>query len=73
MSRSADTMVDDHELVPPEDADQARREALLRRLVPPMPDDRLWGWLGTLFVGAVAAVLRLVDLGRPNRLVFDET
>lgn len=35
--------------------------------------DRLWGWLGTGIVAAVAAVLRLWDLGRPGTLVFDET
>ena len=73
MSRSAETMVQDPGLPPAEDPEQARREALRERLVRPMPGDRLWGWLGTLFVGAVAAVLRLVELGRPNRLVFDET
>ncbi len=38
-----------------------------------MPDDGVWGWLGPLLVGAVAAVLRLVELGRPNRIIFDET
>ena len=38
-----------------------------------MPEDGRWGWLGPLFVGAVAAVLRLVDLGRPAKFVFDET
>src|SRR5690606_41369991 len=35
--------------------------------------DRLWGWLGVAVVAAVAAVLRLWDLGRPGTLVFDET
>ncbi|MGH8823823.1 MAG: dolichyl-phosphate-mannose--protein mannosyltransferase [Jiangellaceae bacterium] len=43
------------------------------RLVRPMPQDGWWGWLGPLFAGAVAAVLRLVDLGRPHKFVFDET
>lgn len=43
------------------------------RLNRPMPDDHLWGWLGPLFVGVVAGVLRLIDLGRPRRLIFDET
>jgi dolichyl-phosphate-mannose-protein mannosyltransferase len=43
------------------------------RLVRPMPQDGTWGWLGPLFVGAVAAVLRLVDLGRPGKFIFDET
>ena len=32
------------------------------RLVPPMPTDRLWGWLGPLLVTAVAGVLRFWDL-----------
>ncbi len=59
---------------PPDTSREAARVAALReRLVRPMPPDRLIGWLGTLFVGAVAAALRLVDLGRPHRLVFDET
>jgi dolichyl-phosphate-mannose-protein mannosyltransferase len=35
--------------------------------------DRFWGWMGPLLVGAVAAVLRLVELGRPDRIMFDET
>jgi dolichyl-phosphate-mannose-protein mannosyltransferase len=38
-----------------------------------MPHDRPWGWLGPLFAGAVAALLRFVDLGRPGKFVFDET
>jgi dolichyl-phosphate-mannose-protein mannosyltransferase len=57
-----------------EAAEPRDRQAILRsRLVRPMPDDRLWGWLITLFVGVVAALLRMVNLGRPHRLVFDET
>lgn len=35
--------------------------------------DRLWGWLGPLLVTALAAVLRLWNLARPDTLVFDET
>lgn len=73
MSRSADTFVQERRSSPALNPEKARRDALQERLVRPMPDDRLWGWVATLFVGAVAAVLRLVDLGRPNRLVFDET
>ncbi|WP_460755998.1 dolichyl-phosphate-mannose--protein mannosyltransferase [Myceligenerans cantabricum] len=34
---------------------------------------RFWGWAGTVAVVLVAAVARLWDLGRPARLVFDET
>ncbi len=34
---------------------------------------RSWGWVGTLAVTLLAAVLRLWDLGRPHALVFDET
>ncbi|WP_166347514.1 dolichyl-phosphate-mannose--protein mannosyltransferase [Phytoactinopolyspora limicola] len=34
---------------------------------------RLLGWVGPLLVGALAAVLRLVELGRPARIMFDET
>ena len=49
-------------------------EADLRsRLLRPGPTDRLWGWLGPLVVAAIAAVLRLVNLGHPSRLMFDET
>ncbi|MFH5824440.1 phospholipid carrier-dependent glycosyltransferase [Georgenia sp. AZ-5] len=33
----------------------------------------LWGWLGPLLVTAVAAVMRLVGLNHPGRLIFDET
>ena len=43
------------------------------RLVPPMPTDRLWGWLGPLLVTAVAGVLRFWDLSRPKAFMFDET
>ncbi len=42
-------------------------------MIRPLPDDGFWGWLGPLFVGAIAAVLRLVELGRPAKFVFDET
>jgi dolichyl-phosphate-mannose-protein mannosyltransferase len=56
-----------------DDGPRDRLAALRAQLVRPMPGDRLLGWLATLFVGAVAAVLRLVNLGRPNKIVFDET
>lgn len=37
------------------------------------PARSVWGWLGPFLVAALAGVLRLVDLGRPRELVFDET
>ncbi|WP_277050143.1 dolichyl-phosphate-mannose--protein mannosyltransferase [Ruania albidiflava] len=49
------------------------RTSLEDRLLPPVPGSRLWGWIGALLVTAVAGVLRLVHLERPDRLVFDET
>jgi dolichyl-phosphate-mannose--protein O-mannosyl transferase len=38
-----------------------------------MPTDRLNGWIVTLIIGAIAFVLRFINLGYPNKLVFDET
>lgn len=35
--------------------------------------DRLWGWLGPLLVALFAGVIRIIRLGTPNSLVFDET
>ncbi|MFB9682483.1 phospholipid carrier-dependent glycosyltransferase, partial [Streptosporangium vulgare] len=43
------------------------------RLVPPMPNGALWGWLGPLLVAAFGAILRFVDLGHPRAIMFDET
>lgn len=43
-----------------------------RLRVPPLTD-RLTGWLVTGLITAIAFVIRLVDLGTPNKLVFDET
>ncbi len=48
-------------------------QSLTDRLLNPVTGSRLWGWIGALLVTAVAAVLRLVHLERPARLVFDET
>ena len=59
---------------PPPAGEQTQIEADLRgRLLRPGPTDRLWGWIGPLVVTAIAAVLRLVDLNHPTRLIFDET
>ncbi|HET9872322.1 MAG TPA: phospholipid carrier-dependent glycosyltransferase [Propionibacteriaceae bacterium] len=38
-----------------------------------MPTDRLSGWLFTLVITITAFLIRLVNLGYPNKLVFDET
>jgi dolichyl-phosphate-mannose--protein O-mannosyl transferase len=54
--------------------DQAARLSVLRaRLASPMPDDRLWGWLGPLLVTAFGAFLRFDRLRVPRAIVFDET
>jgi dolichyl-phosphate-mannose--protein O-mannosyl transferase len=54
--------------------DEASRLAVLRaRLVSPLPDDRLWGWLGPLLVTAFGAFLRFDRLRVPRALIFDET
>lgn len=38
-----------------------------------MPSSGIRGWIGPLGVGALAALTRINDLGRPNAVVFDET
>ncbi|TKV61766.1 phospholipid carrier-dependent glycosyltransferase [Nakamurella flava] len=40
-----------------------RRPRAARRLLPPPPTDRLRGWVVTLLLSTIAAVVRLVDLG----------
>ena len=49
------------------------RARVRERLVPPMPAEGLWGWVGPLLVTAFAGLLRFWDLGRPKAFVFDET
>ena len=52
----------------------AERIAALRaRLMTPMPDDRLWGWIAPLLVTLFAALLRFNRLSAPNAIMFDET
>ena len=46
---------------------------LLVRMVRTVEGSRAWGWAAALAVTALAAVMRLVSLDRPARLVFDET
>ena len=55
-------------------ADAAERIAALRsRLMSPMPDDKLWGWIGPLLVTAFATFFRFNRLVIPRALIFDET
>jgi dolichyl-phosphate-mannose--protein O-mannosyl transferase len=43
------------------------------RLISTPARERLWRWGGPIVVTLLAAVLRLVNLGHPHSLVFDET
>jgi len=38
-----------------------------------MPADKITGWVVTVAITAMAFVIRLINLGYPNKLVFDET
>lgn len=50
------------------------RVSLLRdRLLTPLPQDQLWGWIGPLLVTAFGAFLRFNRLSVPNAISFDET
>lgn len=52
----------------------AERIAALRsRLITPMADDRLWGWIGPLLVTLFAGFLRFYRLSVPKAVIFDET
>ncbi|MFD1717197.1 dolichyl-phosphate-mannose--protein mannosyltransferase [Georgenia deserti] len=55
------------------DEDLRGRLGLRRRGQRLDPATRLWGWLGPLAVTVLAAVMRLVNLNHPGRLIFDET
>ena len=46
-------------------------ESLPSRLVPAMPQSS--GWMSALIVTAIGAVLRLINLGQPHAIIFDET
>jgi len=52
---------------------EEHERALRARLLSPLPAPSVWGWLGPGLVAVVALVLRVVHLGRPHELVFDET
>jgi len=53
--------------------DSSRLAELRARLVTPMPDDRLGGWLWPLLITALAAVTRVYRLSVPDAVIFDET
>src|SRR5256714_1612081 len=60
--------------MPAAPSDELSRLAALRAgLAAPMPEDRLWGWLGPLLVTAFGAVLRFDRLRVPRALIDDET
>jgi len=50
-------------------------EALTRiraRLLRPLPDDGIWGWVLPGVIAGIGAILRFWHLGRPSTVVFDE-
>ncbi|MEX5712451.1 phospholipid carrier-dependent glycosyltransferase [Parafrankia sp. FMc6] len=47
-------------------------DALRMRLCPPMPGDRVIGWVAALAVTAVAGILRFWQLTEPRGMKFDE-
>lgn len=57
---------------PSEPASPAIPEVIRRRLSPLLGADP-WSWVVTAAVTLVAAIIRLVDLGQPGHIVFDET
>ncbi len=48
-------------------------EPEVRPIHRPLPSSGLRGWLGPLAVTLLAGLLRLVNLGRPDAIIFDET
>lgn len=52
----------------------AGRIALVRdRLLTPLPDDGLWGWIGPALITLFAGFLRFYRLSIPKAVIFDET
>ncbi|MBN6051173.1 phospholipid carrier-dependent glycosyltransferase [Nonomuraea sp. RK-328] len=58
---------------PKADESSPRARSVRERMVPPMPANPLWGWLGPLLVAAFGGILRFIDLAHPRAVVFDET
>jgi dolichyl-phosphate-mannose--protein O-mannosyl transferase len=44
-----------------------------RRRLSPLQSPDPWSWVASAAVTLVAAIVRLVDLGRPGNIIFDET
>jgi dolichyl-phosphate-mannose-protein mannosyltransferase len=57
---------------PPEPESPACPAVTRRRLSPLLAADP-WSWVVTAVVTFVAAIIRLVNLGRPGQIIFDET
>lgn len=53
--------------------EELRERLLGSRATRPSGSDRLWGWVGPLVFAAIGGILRFWSLGRPDRLMFDET
>ena len=47
--------------------------SLPRRLFTPLPSSGLRGWIGPIIVMVIGGLLRFVNLGQPNAIIFDET
>jgi dolichyl-phosphate-mannose--protein O-mannosyl transferase len=50
-----------------------RPPSTVERLRVAVPADKITGWVVTLLITVTAFAIRLVNLGYPNKLVFDET
>ncbi|MBO0810442.1 MAG: phospholipid carrier-dependent glycosyltransferase [Microlunatus sp.] len=51
----------------------AAQPTTVQRLRSAPPSDRLVGWVTTLVITAIAFVIRMINIGRPPYIVFDET
>ncbi|PFG20491.1 dolichyl-phosphate-mannose--protein mannosyltransferase [Serinibacter salmoneus] len=71
MTDQTATAAPDGEVALPDRRDY--RAQLRRRLLDPLESSTRVGWVITALITAAAAVIRLVGLNRPERLVFDET
>ncbi len=47
--------------------------SVVERLRVAMPTDRAFSWVLTVIITVIAFVIRVVNLGYPNKIVFDET